>query len=266
MDYATLMIPTLGRVNMQTTLMNLPEEIREAAVLVVKGHEADEYEFEYSDICDIHILPDDVVGISATRQHCIETCKTEFLFMLDDDLAFFKRDEITNKLGKSTDDEIECMFEELIDALGFEEFTLVGVSSRSGNNHVQDDYKDVTRQGGFHGVNIAKFNEEGLRFDTSEVMEDFNLLLDMFTQGIPNRVFYKYCWDQKGGSGMQGGCSTFRTPEVQHACALALKERYPDFVTVVQKQSKTAWKGNGMETRTDVRMQWKKAYEFGRGL
>jgi len=49
--------------------------------------------------------------------------------------------------------------------------------------------------------------------------------------------------------------------EAQDRAARALKERFPDFVTLVKKKTKTAWEG---QERTDVIIQWKKAYEWGR--
>ncbi len=256
----TIMIPTRGRVSEQVTLNILPPSLKRNVVLLVDYEEFDDYSFEYDGICQVECVPKGISGIAAVRQYGIEICKTSFLFLLDDDMMFYKRQPNSISLKYSTDEEVEEMFGILIDTMGFDEFTMVGLSARQGNNHNTDDYADVTRQMNFHGVNIKKFKEHGLRFDGSEVMEDFNLLLDMFTQGIPNRVFYKYCWGQKS-SGADGGCSLYRTPELQRKCALALKDKYPDFVTVVEKTSKSGWKG--LETRTDVRMQWKKAFKYG---
>ena len=41
-------------------------------------------------------------------------------------------------------------------------------------------------------------------------------------------------------------------------CAHELEVLHPDYVTVVDKTTKTSWGGG---TRTDVRIAWKKAYE-----
>jgi hypothetical protein len=48
--------------------------------------------------------------------------------------------------------------------------------------------------------------------------------------------------------------------ESQSKAAHALKERFPEFVNMVQKQTKTAWGG---QARTDVIIQWKAAYAEG---
>ncbi len=254
----TIMIPTLGRVNKQQTLEVLSPTLKDRTILVVDEHELDEYEMEHFDTCQVLHIPENIKGISKKRQWCVDNCETKYLFMIDDDLVFCNRKELDIKLERSDHSKIETMFKELIKWMESDNKVMVGISARQGNNHVEQEYKDNTRQTAFHGIDVERFKNEGLRFDTSELMEDFNLLLTMFTRGISNRVSYEYCWNQLG-SGAQGGCSGYRTNDLQRECALALKERFPDFVSVVEKKSKTGWKG--METRTDVRIQWKKAFE-----
>lgn len=256
----SIVIPTKGRLGNQITLENLPVELRGNITLLVDYEEFNDHQWEYAERCNVERLHKDIKGIAAVRQYAVEICNKQYLYLIDDDMVFFKRKPGTIKLKQMNSDEIISMFELLNDTMCFDEFMLVGLSARQGNNHVEEEFMDVTRQMNFHGIDVERFRKSKLRFDGSEVMEDFNLLLDMFTRGIPNRVFYKYCWNQKG-SGADGGCSTYRTAELQKECALKLKEKYPDYVTVVEKNSKTGWKG--LETRTDVRVQWKKAYNDG---
>ena len=252
------MIPTLGRLHKQQTLEVLSPALQERTALIVNQSEFEDHDMQYFDTCEVYAVPENIKGIAAVRQWCLDSCDTKYLFLIDDDMVFFKRDDLDIKLTRTTHEELEEMFTNLISWMEHDNYPLVGVSARQGNNHVEQDYRDVTRQMNFHGVNTAFFQDNGLRFDGSEVMEDFNLLLNMFTQGFPNRVYYQYCWNQLG-SGAEGGCSTYRTNELQRKCALELKEKFPDFVAVVEKESKTGWEG--MKTRTDVRIQWKKAFE-----
>jgi hypothetical protein len=93
------------------------------------------------------------------------------------------------------------------------------------------------------------------------VMEDFDLTLQLLRKGYPNRVSYQYVWNQRG-SGAEGGCSSYRTAEMQTNAALKLKELHPDFVSLVTKTAGTVWKD--MEERSDVTVQWQKAYEEGK--
>lgn len=258
----TIMIPTLGRLDKQITLdyLSRSHPLLDRITLVTTHSEHRAHWNKYAEQCVVIGAPDNIKGIAATRQWCVENCPTDYLFILDDDMVFFKRDDLDIRLSKSTPNDLEEMFQELISWLEFEDFLLVGLSARQGNNNVYEDYVDVTRQMNFHGINIKMFKDYGFRFDGLKVMEDFNLLLNMFTRAIPNRVSYRYCWNQSG-SGAKGGCSTYRTGELQKQCALELKERFPDFVAVVEKKSKSGW--DGLETRTDVRIQWKKAFKYG---
>jgi hypothetical protein len=92
-------------------------------------------------------------------------------------------------------------------------------------------------------------------------MEDFDLTLQLLRLGKPNRVFFEYCWNQRD-SGATGGCSKYRTPEMQSDAAHRLAEMHQGFVKLVTKKSKdtsTSWKG--MKERVDVIVSWRKALE-----
>jgi len=256
----TIIIPTKGRLHNQKTLSQLAPKLLERTIIVVEPDEWFDHYMEYGNKCKVYSLPNTIKGIANKRQHCIDVCKTEYLFMLDDDLAFFKRQEGSVKLDKCSDDNQYNMFSLLLSWMDTDGYPLVGVSARQGNNHTSEFYKEATRQMNFHGIHIPPFRKLNLKFNSITLMEDFHLVLSLLTQGIPNRVLYGYCWNQLG-SGAEGGCSTYRTPELQKECAEQLEFDYPDFVTVVEKTNKTGWKG--MQTRTDVRVQWKKAYEWG---
>jgi hypothetical protein len=88
-------------------------------------------------------------------------------------------------------------------------------------------------------------------------MEDFDVTLNLMRQGHGNIVLNHMVHDQHG-SNLAGGCSQYRDNIVQRAGAIGLKKLHDRFVSVVEKTTKTAWGG---ATRTDVRIQWKKAYE-----
>ncbi len=259
----TIIIPTVGRINKQETLSILSPALLERTILSVDQSEYHDHNFKYGRTCKVKAIPYHMKGIAKIRQHHVETCKTPYLFLLDDDMVFFKRIPDSIKLEKCNDPQLEFMFSILTDWMFYDDLPLVGVSARQGNNHVKEIYKDATRQMNFHGIDIDRFKQLGLRFDGLEVMEDFNLVLNLLIQGIPNRVFYKYCWNQLG-SGAVGGCSSYRTGELQKQCAETLQKRFPEFVKTVEKKSKSGWEG--LETRTDVRVQWKKAYDYGRKL
>ena len=256
----TFYIPSKGRANKQITLDSLSPEVLARCHVLVDDDEL----WDYEDAGIAYCVPVDegVTGIGNVRQWAIDNCTTQYLFLLDDDMVFFVREQSgSTKLRKTTPDDINTMFNDLIDWMDFDGVPVVGLSARQGNNHVENDYVEATRQMNFHGIDVARFKELDLVFNGQEVMEDFFMTLTLLTKGYFNRVFYKYCWNQLG-SGAEGGCSSYRTWELQKLCAEKLHDTFPDFVTVVEKKTKTTWKE--FPNRFDVRVQWKKAYQFGR--
>jgi len=255
----TIAIPSKGRADKQITLACLPDNLKDCCSILVDAEEFDDYALTVDGV-NVIGLPEDVKGIGKVRQWAVENCPTPYLFLLDDDMVFFRRIPGTVKLEKCDPYNVDSMFRELYDWMSLDDVPVVGVSARQGNNHNPNDYQEATRQMNFHGIDVERFKALGLQFDGQEVMEDFYMTLSLLTQGIPNRVMYQYCWNQVG-SGAEGGCSSYRTWEVQKRCAHELAESFPDFVTVVEKTTKTTWKE--FPTRFDVRVQWKKAYQYG---
>lgn len=258
----TIYIHTKGRLGKQATLNSLSESphLLARTVLVVENSELEAHEDLYG--LDCQVIGHPCKGLSATRQWIVDNCPTPYLFMIDDDMRFFKRIGDTVKLQEAFPDELEQMFSLMMHWLDSEGLAVVGLSARGGNNNVPHPHVDATRQTGFHGLCVESFKGMGLRFDKIPLMQDFYMLLDLLTQGCANRVLYTFCWNQIAGSGASGGCSTYRTAEMMAECANKLKEAFPDFVTVVQKEAKSGWKG--LTRRTDVRIQWKKAFAAGK--
>ena len=135
------------------------------------------------------------------------------------------------------------------------------VAPREGGNRVTDDilYNVRCLRALFYRTDVLKVYD--IRFTDMEVMEDFHVALSLLRQGFKS-VTINHMVQNQNGSNLPGGCSDYRSMEMQERAAHTLKERHPDFVTVVQKETKTAW-GGGM--RTDVRVAWKKAYAASRG-
>ena len=67
-----------------------------------------------------------------------------------------------------------------------------------------------------------------------------------------------------GVSNADGGCSSYRSLELQEKTSNKLKDKFPEFVTVVKKKTKTGW--NNIGERVDVRIRWQKAYKTGSSI
>ena len=252
-----LYILTHNRRDRQTTFNSLPPKWKEQVTFVVQQNAPVPL---CADNSRVLVLPDGITNLHQTRQYLLDNVHYAHAVELDDDVVFSKRrtDEPT-KFGIMTYRDFDEMFEGIDDSL--RSFPLAGVVAREGANRNTDKYLYATRQMRVHGVNSSWIRDEGWRWDLlrSPGPEDFCMLLQSLTAGFSNVVLNDYCQNQ-GGSNTDGGCSTYRTPEVHADACHHLAELFPRFVTVVDKTTKGAWGGG---TRKDVRIQWKKALQHG---
>lgn len=251
-----IFIPTRGRyASDQQSTLRFCNWLGLRPTLVVDYVEKEMYRKEFGDIAEIISLPEGVRGIGLKRDFIIRKLgDPEKLIMMDDDLEFFvRRNDDRTKFRTGEKHEFLEMLE-LMEA-ELSSYPLIGIASREGGNYATSAYLYNTRILRVMAYNPQIIMREDLRFGDMPVMEDFHIALGLLTAGYENLVLNNYCHNQSG-SGKTGGCSEYRTLELQKEAALKLKEMYPDYVTVVEKTTKAAWGGG---TRTDVRIQWKKA-------
>lgn len=212
-------------------------------------------------------VPEAHDGISHTRKWIfteLAVARNErHVLMLDDDMDFCYRPDISNPALETIKDaeRFEAMFK-LLEQWLEEGFVHIGLAARQGSNHFlgPEIYRDVTRMMNAYAYDVQALQKLNVEFSRVPVMEDFDLTLQLLRKGYPNRVSYQYVWNQRG-SGAEGGCSSYRTAEMQMTAALKLKELHPEYVTVVTKAAGSVWVD--MKEREDVRVQWQKAYEDG---
>lgn len=249
-----IFIPSRARATQANhTWDHLPGHFKERAKIVVHKSEAAEYLERFP---KKNILAVDTSGIGNVRQHIIDISKGAVL-MLDDDLSFFaRRADDPTKLVKTTESgrsHMLCCVAELMENDGYAH---VAIAVREGANRNTDELLFNTRCLRALGYNATILKKEKVRFDRLPVMEDFDVALQLLRKGYASATLNTFVQDQ-GTSNAPGGCSTYRTKDVQELGALGLERLHPDFVTVVQKETKGAWGGG---VRTDVRIAWKKAY------
>ena len=251
-------IPSSGRAKNQTTLEHLPESIQQKVVIVVPPAELEEYK-KHNSWVRVE-APDIQAGIGPARQWC---CKQEQykVLMLDDDLVFATRrkDDLT-KFRNADYAEIVDLFSRVEKNL--DSFASVGVSTREGGNRYTHDKDYDTRLLRVLAYRTDILRTHKIRFDDIPVMEDFYVSLSLLTRGYRN-VKLNHMVQNQNGSGLVGGCSQYRTMDVQALAAHQLHDKFPEFVSVVQKETKTAWGGG---VRTDVRIAWKKALKSAGGI
>lgn len=252
-------IPTLNRTRKQITYMNLPAAIQKIVVFVANEEDTAALKHKYPEakfmICRKK-------GIGKTRQYIIENHDYKNsgpqICMLDDDLKFFtRRAEDISKFEPASEEAIIDMFNTI--ATQLLDYALVSVMTREGGNRAEKDAVN-TRCLRVLAYDGSILQREGIKFDRLPVMEDFDVALQLLRKGYQNINLFTWVQDQ-GGSNTEGGCSTYRSMEVQAEGANGLKALHPKFVTVKEKETKVAWGG---QKRTDVMVYWKKALNADR--
>lgn len=257
-----LFIPTRGRIDKQTTWDNFPESLRKFTTLICPENEVEEHRKRGR---NVRGRPDYVKGISASRQYIMESCPDDKFIMIDDDMKFFIRaSEEAWNLKKAEGEEVTALFQKMWGLLGGNDgYAAVGISTRQNINtwyphHIAENCKI----NGVMGFSRSCIEELGVRFDDVNIQEDYHIVLSLLEAGYPNALIVDAAWNQSGESGAPGGCSTYRTKELQEAGSWRLAELHPDFVEVVEKRQKTGW-GDLGSTRIDVKVYWKRAFLKG---
>jgi hypothetical protein len=205
----------------------------------------------------VFVLPHPVNGIGETRQAIIDNHVGDKIIMMDDDLTFACRGKRTDNplyLSPMDDASLHNAITWMWD--GLDDYHLVGLGAREGNNRKPEPEEKCCRMMRAWGLRIDTFRKHKFDFTRINCMEDFDVILQFLTHGYENIVSNVFVTNQ-AGSNTAGGCQTYRTLEVQGEAAKTLASLYPEFVKVVEKETKTAWGGG---KRLDVNVQWKKAY------
>ena len=253
-------IPTRGRIGTQTTWQSIGDWGRKNACLVCPESEVS-YHLKYGrnvlsrgELKGINKVRDFIMG------HAIEN-DIEKVIMLDDDLIFGRRAHAdAPNLRKTTQEEMEELWQRMFHLL--DTYTHVGLSPRQMNDkHYPAITKYGMRMNAVHGIRPREVTQHDINYSDVDLMEDYYVTLSLFAKGEPNAIIVDWTWDQRGGSGQSGGCSNYRTPDLQEKASHRLAELFPDFVKVVEKETKTGWEG--MKRRIDVRVQWLRAFKAG---
>lgn len=184
----------------------------------------------------------------------------EKFVMLDDDIDFLIRKAPDNwQLHAPNGVELELMFKAIESELN--RYSMVGISPREGNNRFglggpSDLVFEKTRL-----MRVLAFRTEdflSVEHCRVPVMEDFDITLQLLRQGKKNIMLAYYANGQKA-TNAPGGCSLWRTLELHNAAAHKLAELHPRYVKTRHKKNKSD--NAGLEERTEVTIQWKKAYK-----
>lgn len=271
-----IVVGTKGRVNKQLTIKNL-WAIPHLIDLICHPDDYDGlYELYNGKVRSISVYPIELDNnLGEQRQWIVEQTSEKYLLLMDDNLSFNTRSP--SMTGNETKFPLkgmiekhfpqEKMYEEQINLLNTvmekikePDVGVVGLSQRSGNNRVEGRYKENTRIFAFSLIDISLMKEHGIKFNDVNLKQDFYVNLSFLTRGYKNVCVYDYAFD-KPSANMVGGCSTYRTPEKSNEAARILQSKFPDFVSIRKKSTKS-WDGFE-DTAEDVMIKWQKAYDYG---
>lgn len=278
-----IFVPTRGRIHDQTTLQLLPKAVLEHVHIVCHPGEDRTLIAEWGNRVK-NITPFKAKNIGEVRQYCIDhLATTDYITFVDDSLNFHIRAEsdtgtVTQYSLKEiterhfTPEHIEeyrfRIFRWINNTLHTDEYGMVGVSRRSGNNNILEPTALNSRICSFWGINRRLFRQlpGHPKFSDMPIKEDFYIYLHFLTNGIPTITAYKYAYGRARGSNSTGGCSIYRDIQLSTVMSKRLKDYFPAFVVLNDKSTKS-WGGEFRDgTVTDVRIYSKKAYDYGRKM
>lgn len=254
-----LYIMTRGRVGKQYTLSRLPEKWKDKTWLVVPKEEHEKH-----DAWTVPV-PDFVTNYSQKFQWILDDFpggsfppdKNEKAVILDDDLVFSKREG--KSLKTITDpEELGSLFDQMEELL--EVYPLVGVHPRQMGQDAPAPFVQNGRIICMQGINRRLIGK--VKVDQFPILADVVLNLTLLARGRGNAIITTFFQDH-GPCQAPGGCSIYRTSEMQHLAVSYLAERFPGYVKVVERVTKDKWLANEAGIRYDYTAQWKKLHAAG---
>jgi len=253
-----ILIPSSGRSERILTLQAIPPKLRDAVWLVVYPEEAAAYSKIWGQVV---IATPPKRGIAYKRQWIVDNVQFKQVLVIDDDLRRIctRRLDDPGKFVGASEIEATQVLETMWGWLQ-EGIAQVGLLGREGANRITTlPYIELTRSIQFVGINLDTFRNRNIRYDRVEFRGDFDATLQLFRAGYKNRVLTTHISDFDKPQ-RPGGCTPSRTPEKMNATAEELAALHPMFVDTVLKDNLS--NAEEWSTRTDVRVQWRRCYEF----
>ena len=246
------------------TLKYIPERWLKDTIVVVQ--ERDKTRLGHLP-CSRLVLPDRVRDIGATRQYILDYASRngqDKIMQLDDDLTIgvLKEPDKYN-LRDALHMDMVHILRRMDGLLDF--YPHVGACARN-EAHLNYDsptgVRECTRAIRYHGFNVPWMMKLGININRVPTIEDYDFILQILEKGVANAIDCQVFVGDKG-SNLPGGCADIRAESEDGKWARLLQKHHPDYVKLVTKETKMP--GGKLWTRTDVRVSWKKAYQFGCG-
>ena len=265
-----LYIMTRGRIGAQRTYDSIPWSWRDKCWLVVPK---DEHELHHTLGGDDDFgkqiptiaVPAHVDNYSKKMKWIIEDGMEdgeECCCIIDDDLVFSRQwikpdGKIGLKTIEGADTEVILTLFAYMELL-LEDTALVGVHPRQMGHLQKPPYNDNGKVICVQGINRRLVGDIPY-LDKFPILSDVVLNATLLARGQGNKIITTFFQDW-GSCNAPGGCSLYRTPEMQAEACYWLEERFGPYIKAVEKEAKSGWLGG---KRVDFRGQWKALYKAG---
>lgn len=214
------------------------KELLKSGVLFVPACEYEEYKKIYDEVVAV---PDDVKGITATRNWVLRNTAERWVVFVDDDLQtagrfIAKPQGYGLKHQKMTEEEWLKEFERLFEATESFGWKIFGVNTESQKTSARIDKPFVLRQYVLASC-MGIVNDGSMYFDeTFKVKEDYEISLRHIEQyGGILRARHLY-WQNSHWKD-RGGCKDYRTDGMEREMINKLIKRYPRYIRKVANKS-----------------------------
>ena len=256
-----LYIMTRGRVGKQYTLSRLPERWKEKTWLVCPESEGDQH---LNNGHSAYLAPERITNYSQKFQWILDGMPNivgnlmdtnEKAVILDDDLVFSERQG--KSLKTITDPERVGVLFDYMETL-LDTYPLVGVHPRQMGQNTVPPMVENGRIICIQGINRRLIGP--CKVDQFPILADVVLNCTLLSRGQKTGLITTHFQDH-GPCNAEGGCSIYRTNDMQKRAVEYLADRFGPFVKSVTKKPKVAkWLG---EERNDYTCQWKRLYAAG---
>ena len=241
-----IIIPTLDRMDNQVTYNNIPDHWKKHVSFVVQDHEYAEMNKRFPG--KVYGLPADIKRLSPTRNWIYNKFAADRYFVMDDDLAFIVKEPnpdpegtvwLTRKMSDADfDDSIKQVEDWMNEGIVYGCFNPTWVMPSLSGYPFSENGKIMTNCF-FNGPELPK----GIQWERVDAAEDFDVNLQLLTQGFANRISGRYMVSPSE-TNAEGGCSIWRTLELHNESQRKLHALWPNFVKLREKEVKSGvWKG-----------------------
>ncbi len=263
-----LYIMTRGRVGKQYTLSRLPEKWKAKTFLVCPDQEVILHAAagETCGVIPAHPYVKDystkfqwiLDGMPVSYEYDNVLDKEDKAVIMDDDLVFSKRNAEGKLITIRDPEELSPMFDQM-EAL-LDTYPLVGVHPRQMGQHTKPPYVENGRIICIQGINRRLIGQ--VKVDQYPILADVVLNCTLLARGQRNAIISTFFQDH-GPCQAEGGCSIYRTGEMQNRAVDYIAQRFGPFARTVQRHTISGWLQDEKGVRNDYTCQWKRLHAAG---